>query len=111
MMNDYIAKGYARTLTPEEASKSGPRTWYLPHFAVTNCNKPNKVRIVFDAAAEHEGTSQNKNLLQEPDYTNSLVGVLLRFREEKIALVGDIESMFHQVKVNEGYRDLLRFLW
>ena len=25
-MNDYIAKGYARKLTPEEASKSGPRT-------------------------------------------------------------------------------------
>ena len=52
-MEDYIAKGYARKLSDEEASKSSPRTWYLPHFAVTSSNKPNKVRIVFDAAAEH----------------------------------------------------------
>ena len=110
-MNDYVAKGYALKLTPEEVSKSGPRTWYLPHFAVTNFNKPDKVRIVFDAAAKHEDTSLNKNLLQGPDYTNSLVGDLLRFREEKIALVGDIESMFHQMKVRPEDQDSLRFLW
>ena len=110
-MDDYIAKGYARKLTEEEVSKSSSRTWYLPHFAVTSSSKANKVRIVFDAAAEHEGTSLNKNLLQGPDYTNSLVGVLLRFREENVALVGDIESMFHQVKVRPEDQDSLRFLW
>ena len=109
-MNDYVAKGYALKLTPEEVSKSGPRNWYLPHFAVTNFNKPDKVRIVFDAAAEHEDTSLNKNLLQGPDYTNSLVGDLLRFREEKIALVGDIESMLQQMKVRPEDQDSLRFL-
>ena len=40
-------------MSDEEASKSGPRTWYLPHFAVTSSSRPNKVRIVFHAAAEH----------------------------------------------------------
>ena len=111
VMEDYISKGHARKLTPAEARKRGPRTWYLPHFAVTNPNKPGKVRIVFDAAAEHKGTSLNKNLLQGPDCTNSLVGVLLRFREESIALVADIESMFHQIKVRKEDQDSLRFLW
>ena len=76
-----------------------------------NPNKPGKVRIVFDAAAEHKWTSLNKNLLQGPDCTNSLVGVLLRFREENIALVADIESMFHQIKVRKEDQDSLRFLW
>ena len=52
----------------------------------------------------------NENLLQGPDYTNSLVGVLLRFREKNLALAGDIESMFHEVKVCPGDQDLLRFL-
>ena len=98
-MVDYIAKGYAYKLSDEEASKSGPRTWYL---AVTSSNKPNKVWIV---------TSLNKNLQQGPDYTNSLVGVLLRFRKENVALVGDIESMFHQVKVCPEDQDSVRFLW
>ena len=29
--------------------------------------------------------------------TNTLVGTLLRFREEEIAFMGDIDSMFYQV--------------
>ena len=37
--------------------------------------------------------------------------MLLRFREEPIAVTGDIEAMFHQVKVPEKQRNYLRFLW
>ena len=92
-MEDCIVMGCARKVSDEEASKSGPRTWYLPHFAVTSSNKPNKVRIVFDAASEHGETSLNKNLLQGPDYTNSLVAVLLRFRDENVALVWEVNSV------------------
>ena len=105
VMEEYIAKGYARKLTPEEAAVTRPRTWYLPHFPVLNPNKPGKVRIVFDAAAEYGGTSLNNNLLQGPDCTNNLVGVLLRFRQDRTAIVADIESMFHQVKVREQDQD------
>ena len=43
--------------------------------------------------------------------TNDLTGVLLRFRQEPIAVTCDIEGMFHQVRVNPEHRDLLRFLW
>ena len=111
VMEEYIVKGHARKLTSEEAATTGPKTWYLPHFPVTNPNKPGKVRIVFDAAAEYAGTSLNNNLLQEPDCTNSLVGVLLRFRQDNSVIVADIESMFHQVKVREEDQDSLRFLW
>jgi hypothetical protein len=101
-MEDYFKKGYARRLSPDEVLASGPRKWYLPPFPVLNPNKPGKVRIVFDAAAEFENNSLNKNLLQGPDRTNSLVGVLMRFRQENVGLAADIESMFHQVKVPPG---------
>ena len=37
--------------------------------------------------------------------------MLCRFRQEPIAFMCDIEAMFHQVKVSEEHRDLLRFLW
>ncbi|XP_022794387.1 uncharacterized protein LOC111333131 [Stylophora pistillata] len=40
-----------------------------------------------------------------------MTGVLCRFRQKPIAFMCDIEAMFHQVKVDEEYRDLLRFLW
>ena len=64
-----------------------------------------------DRAAEYGGTSLNNNLLQGPDCTNNLVGVLLRFRQDHTAIVADIESMFHHVKVREQDQDSLRFLW
>lgn len=110
-MSEYIKKGYARRLTPEESAKDSPKCWYLPHYPVTNPHKPGKVRIVFDAAAEFEGTSLNKHLLQGPDVTNSLTGVLLRFRQGAIGMAADIEAMFHQVKVRKQDQDALRFLW
>jgi len=53
----------------------------------------------------------NKELLQGPNLTSSLLGVLFRFREEPVAFMGDIHAMFHQVKVAEEDRDFLRFLW
>jgi len=74
---------------------------------VTNPNRPGKLPIVFDAAR----TSQNKNLLQGPDMTNSLVGALLHFREGRVGLAADVEEMFHQVRVRKEDQEALRFLW
>ena len=50
-------------------------------------------------------------MLQGPDQTNQLVGVLIRFRQERIGLVSDIESMFHQVLVDPRDCNALRFFW
>ena len=55
--------------------------------------------------------SLNDQLLQGPDFTNSLVGVLLRFRQERVAVMADIEKMFHQVNVTPEDCEALRFLW
>ena len=67
--------------------------------------------VSFHHLAEYKGESLNKNLLQGPDLTNTLTGVLTRFRQEPIGFMCDIEAMFHQVKVAEEHRDMLRFLW
>lgn len=111
VMNDYVKKGYAVKLSKEEAAKVSNKTWYLPHHPVSNTNKPNKIRVVFDAAAKYHETSLNDNLLQGPCLINDLSGFLLRFREELYAFTADIETMFYQVQVIEDDTDALRFLW
>ncbi len=109
-INKLLKKGYAYKLPPEEVCTTGP-TWYLPHHGIYHPKKPDKIRVVFDCSAKFNGYSLNDQLLQGPDLTNSLVGVLTRFREEKVALMGDIEAMFYQVKVPPEQHDHLRFLW
>ncbi len=111
VVNDYINKGFARKLSPEEATRSSDRTYYLPHHGVINPKKPEKLRVVFDAAAVYDGSSLNHHLLAGPDLLNCLIGVLLRFRGGPIAISADIESMFHMVLVPSDDQDALRFLW
>ena len=104
-----ILKDYTReSISALEAGKC----WYLPHHGVyPPNNKPGKIRVVFDLSAEFHGTSINKALLSGPDLTNQIVRVLLCFREEQIAVTGDIEALYHQVKVPENQRCFLQFLW
>ena len=111
VMDSYLSSGFARKLSEGELNKESKTHLYLPHHPVTSPTKPGKVRTVFDAAAECQGTSLNKNLLTGPDVANNLVGVLLRFRQGKIAFAADIEKMFHQIRVREEDQDSLRFLW
>ena len=107
-IKDLIMKGYAEEVDNDGQAGS---TWYIPHHSVTNPNKPGKIRIVFDCAASCQGTSLNKEVYQGPDLTNKLVGVLLRFREQPVGIMADIEAMFHQVRVTPAHRDVMRFLW
>ena len=69
------------------------------------------MRVVFDCSTLYQGVSLNQQLLQGPDLTNNLTGVLCRFRKDRIALMCDIRVMFNQVKVDGIHRDYLRFLW
>ena len=46
-----------------------------------------------------------------PDIMNSLFGVLLRFREEAVAIVGDIRKMYHMVQISYLDQHVHRFLW
>nr|XP_022329399.1 uncharacterized protein LOC111128201 [Crassostrea virginica] len=85
--------------------------WYLPIFGVYNPKKMDQIRGVFDSSAEYQGVSLNRVLLSGPNLTNSLLGILLRFRKNAIAVSADIEQMFYSFLVSPEHRDYLRFLW
>lgn len=109
-MESVIKYGYAEKVPSSELDRSDGGVWYIPHHGVRHPIK-GKLRVVFDCGAEFKGMSLNKQLLQGPNLTSSLLGVLTRFRQEPVAVMADIEAMYHQARVDEEHRDLLRFLW
>lgn len=108
-MKDIITQGYAVQVPKEQLGQDDGRVWYIPHHGIYH-SKQHKICVVFDYNVAYQVTSLNKQLLQGPDLTNSLVEVLIRFRQEPVALMADIESMFYQVKVSDKDADLLRCL-
>ncbi|KAK3082605.1 hypothetical protein FSP39_000384 [Pinctada imbricata] len=107
-MTKIFERGHAE-IAPEVPPNK--EIWYLPLFGVYHPKKPENVRVVFDSSAKFHGTSLNDVLLTGPDLCNSLLGILLRFRKEKVGVTVDVEQMFHNFKVNTDHRDYLRFLW
>ncbi|XP_068237102.1 uncharacterized protein [Palaemon carinicauda] len=108
-MEKYTDKGYAERVPVSQLDRKDRRIWLMLHHSVRHPVKQ-KDRVVFDLKARHQGTSLNEHLMQGLDLTNSLIGVLLRFRGGQHAITAD-EQMFHQVKVPEEDRDCLRYLW
>ena len=107
-----VQKKFVRIL--DEAEFESTKTdlqWYVPHLPVLNPNKPDKVRRVYNAASKFGGVSLNDNLMAGPDFLQSLIGIIFKFREKKIALTADVEAMFLQVKVPLSDCKVLRFLW
>ena len=90
--------------------QDGQEVWYLPSFGVYHPKKPEQIRVVFDSSAAYQGVSLNDVLLRGPDMNNTLIGVLMRFRRELVAITADVQHMFHCFVVKEDHRDFLRFL-
>ncbi|XP_062704316.1 uncharacterized protein LOC134286681 [Aedes albopictus] len=112
LIQEYVAKGYAHRITAAELESSEPgRVWYLPLGVVRNPRKPEKVRLIWDAAARSEGVSFNDLMLKGPDLLTALPSVLLRFRQKSVAFSGDIKEMFHQFRIRQEDRQAQRFLF
>lgn len=115
-MKDHFLDFMAKIFENRHAELAPPlsdneKCWYLPIFGVYHSQKPGQIRVVFDSSAQYQGVSLNSVLLTGPNMNNSLLGVLLRFRKEQVAITADIQQMFHCFVVNEDHRNFLRFLW
>lgn len=109
-VSNVISKSYAEKVPQHQLDGENGKTWYIPHHGVRHPRK-GSLRVVFDGSAEFKGASLNSQLLQGLNLTSSLLGVLVRFRQEPVAFMGDIKSMFYQVKVAGKDRGYLHFLW
>jgi len=107
-MSKILENGHAE-VAPD--LKPNEECWYLPIFGVYHPKKVDQIRVVFDSSANYQDLSLNDVLMSGPDLTNNLLGVLLRFRKEPIAVTADIQQMFYCFHVNGEHRNFLRFLW
>ena len=109
VMKELLDLNFAVKLSAEEV-KNPPvgRTWYYPHHGVP---EGEKVRVVKDGASRFKNQSLNEALLKGPDMLNKLIGILVRFRMERVAFLCDITKMYLNFRVSDEYQDLQRFLW
>ena len=107
---DQVQKGIVEKISP--SSVTTDRVHYLPHHGVLRQDKQtSKLRIVYDASARCNGPSLNDCLYAGPKFGQSIFDIFVRFRFQRVALIGDIEKAFLMVSVRERDRDSLRFLW
>ena len=102
---DQLHRGIVEVVT-DRAHPTEGREHYLPHHAVIRQDKQTtRLRIVYDASARTSGPCLNDCLHTGPNFGQSILDILLRFRIHKVALIGDVEKAFLMVSVD------LRFLW
>ena len=69
------------------------------------------LRIVFNSSAKINGISLNGCLAKGPSLLNNIFGILLRFRHEQFAFIGDISKMFHSIDIPIEDQMTHLFLW
>ena len=111
-MKEMLEMKFCRKLTKEEdESYQGP-VHYIPHHAVVRPEKKSTpIRIVFNSSCMFQGHQLNDYWMKGPDMLNNLFGVVLRFREREVALLGDISTMYHRILIPLQDQHIHRFLW
>ncbi len=103
---------YSRKLSEEELNSYEGPVHYVSHHGVLRPEKASTpLRIVFNSSAVYQGHCLNDYWLKGPDLLNSLFGVIRRFRENQVAVSGDISKMYHQVLIPQRDQQVHRFLW
>ena len=101
-------------IVEECPTKPGGREFYIPHKPVIREEAAStKLRVVYDASAKANpnAPSLNECLYSGPALQNKLWDVLVRQRFYPVAIFGDIQKAFLQIRIKEQERDALRFHW
>jgi hypothetical protein len=111
-MKEMSEMNFSRKLTSEELkSYEGPIHYISHHEVVKPEKKSTPIRIVFNSSASYKGHRFNDYWMKGPDLPNNLFGVLLRFRENEVAISADVSKMYHRVLIPERDQHDHRYLW
>lgn len=87
--------------------------YFMPHHSVIRTkSETTKLRVVFDGSAK---TSSKKSLNDiqfiGPVVQDDLFNILIRFRQHKFVLTGDIQNFYRQISICPSQRHLQLILW
>ncbi|XP_028404826.1 uncharacterized protein LOC114527396 [Dendronephthya gigantea] len=103
---------FASKLTKKEIEDYKGPVHYVSHHAVLRPDSTSTpVRIVFNSSSSYQGHVLNDYWRKGPDLLNDLFGVILRFRENEVAVAADISKMYQRVLIPLEDRHVHRFLW
>lgn len=112
IINEMEANGFCRKLSHDEMELYKGNIYYISHHAVlTPQKKSTPVRIVFNSSEVYKGFCLNECWLKGPNLFNDLCGILMRFREQPVAICGDISKMYHRISIPVEEQHVHRFLW
>ena len=94
----------------EVKSYKGPVQYVSHHAVIRPEKKSTPLRIVFNSSAVYQGQYLNDYWMKGPDLLKNLFGVILRFREKGVAIVGGISKMYHRILIPEQDQHVHRFL-
>ena len=111
-IDDMLNRKVARKLTEDELKEyKGPIHYISHHEVLKPDSKTTPVRIVFNSSANYMGHILNDYWAKGPDLLNNILGILVRFRENPVAFIGDIKKMYHTVATTTLDHHTHRFLW
>lgn len=94
-MEDIFFKGYVCKVFFDQNSFVKGIVWYILYYGVYYFCKLGKICVVFDCLVKFMGKFFNDMLYKGLDLISLFVGVLLRFCEERVVVMVDIEFMFY----------------
>ena len=111
-IEEKLTTGIVEEVPPSD--KDQKNIHYLPHHGVIRKDKATtKLRVVYDGSAKTKTRNYSLNdcLLTGPNLIPQIFDLLVRFRQNPVGLVADIEKAFLMIGINEEDRNMLRFLW
>ena len=111
-IEDMVARRVARKLSDNEIYGYEGPIFYIPHTEVLKPDSSSTpLRIVFNSSAKYMNISLNEMWAKGPDVLNSLLGILLRFREDKVAFICDLAKMYNTIFMSPLDQHCHHFLW
>ena len=111
-VQDMIDRKVARKLTDQELRRYNGPVHYIPHHEVLKPDSESTpCRIVFNSSSNFKGHILNNYWAKDSTLIYNLPAILLRLRENYVGVIGDIQKMYHSIRISKQDQHTHRFLW